>query len=98
SNTLQSLLGIFLQSTHTTESYQKTGIHGYISVCEWNAIHAATKLLLAQTHQHLQSLGQLLLALYGHDNFDVDLKTYQHKIEDSMESLKHLTSGLMFPL
>ncbi|KAG1727549.1 uncharacterized protein EDB91DRAFT_1013231, partial [Suillus paluster] len=39
-----------------------------------------------------------LLATYAYDNFDVDLKTHEHKIESSTESLKHLTSGLMFPL
>ncbi|KAG1779313.1 hypothetical protein EV702DRAFT_1178476 [Suillus placidus] len=39
-----------------------------------------------------------LLATYAYDNFDVDLKTHEHKIENSTEYLKHLTSGLMFPL
>jgi hypothetical protein len=97
SNTLRSLLGMFLQSTHTPQKV--------IETLEWmgilvsvNAIHAATHSLSVQTHQHLQSLGWSLLASYAYDNFDVDLKTHQHKIENSTESLKHLTSDLMFPL
>jgi hypothetical protein len=97
SNTLQSLLGMFLQLTHTPqkviETLERMGI--LVSV---NAIHAVTRSLSAQTHQHLQSLGWSLLASYAYYNFDVDLKTHQHKIENSMESLKHLTSGLIFPL
>ncbi|KAG0694157.1 hypothetical protein DFH29DRAFT_815625 [Suillus ampliporus] len=97
SNTLQSLLGMFLQSTHTPQKVIETLEWMGISVSV-NAIHAATRSLSAQTHKHLRSLGQSLLASYAYDNFDVDLKMHQHKIENSMESLKHLTSGLMFPL
>ncbi|KAG2137189.1 hypothetical protein BD769DRAFT_1626747 [Suillus cothurnatus] len=97
SNTFQSLLGIFLQSTHTPQKVIETLERIGVSVSA-NAILAATKSLLAQTHQHLQSLGQSLLMAYAYNNFDVDLKTHQHKIENSMESLEHLTSGLMFLL
>jgi len=63
-----------------------------------NAIFAATCSLSAQTYTMLCSLGQSLLAAYAYDNFDVDLKSHEHKIENSNKSLKHLTSGLMFPL
>ncbi|KAG2139339.1 hypothetical protein DEU56DRAFT_944418 [Suillus clintonianus] len=97
SNTLQSLVGMFLQSTHTPqkviEMLKRMGVS--VSV---NAIFTATHSLSAQTHRTLRSLGQSLLATYAYDNFDVDLKTHEHKIENSTESLKHLTSGLMFPL
>jgi len=63
-----------------------------------NAIFTATHSLSAQTHCTLCSLGQSLLTAYAYDNFDVDLKYHEHKIENLNESLKHLTSGLMFPL
>ncbi|KAG1805966.1 uncharacterized protein BJ212DRAFT_1283060 [Suillus subaureus] len=63
-----------------------------------NAIFAATHSLSAQTHHTLCSLGQSLLAAYAYDNFDIDLKSHEHKIENLNKSLKHLTSGLMFPL
>ncbi|KAG1836731.1 hypothetical protein DFJ58DRAFT_719029 [Suillus subalutaceus] len=91
------LLGMFLQSTHTPHKVIETLERIGVSVSA-NAIQAATKSLSVQTHQHLQSLGRSLLAAYAYDNFDVDLKTHQHTIENSTESLKHLTSGLMFPL
>ncbi|KAG1839901.1 hypothetical protein DFJ58DRAFT_624894, partial [Suillus subalutaceus] len=42
--------------------------------------------------------GNLFFASYVYDNFDVDLKTHVPSAEKSNESLKHLTSGLMFPL
>ncbi|KAG1835641.1 hypothetical protein EV424DRAFT_1308862, partial [Suillus variegatus] len=87
SNTFQSLLGIFLQLMHTPQKVIETLERIGVSVSA-NAIHATMKSLSAQTHQHLQSLGCSLLAAYAYDNFDVDLKTYQHKIENSMESLQ----------
>ncbi|KIK77313.1 hypothetical protein PAXRUDRAFT_167291, partial [Paxillus rubicundulus Ve08.2h10] len=34
---------------------------------------------------------------YAYDNFDADLKTTNHVIENLTDTLKHLTSGL-FPL
>ncbi|KAI6037302.1 hypothetical protein BKA83DRAFT_4042727, partial [Pisolithus microcarpus] len=43
-------------------------------------------------------LGQSLLASYAYNNFDVDLKTLALTVEKSNDSLKHLTSGLLFPL
>ncbi|KAG1889573.1 hypothetical protein F4604DRAFT_2016744 [Suillus subluteus] len=97
SNTLQSLMGMFLQSTHTPQKVIETLERMGVSVSV-NAIFAATRSLSAQTHCTLRSLGQSLLAAYVYDNFDVDLKSHEHKIENSNESLKHLTSGLMFPL
>ncbi|KAG6380522.1 hypothetical protein JVT61DRAFT_8686 [Boletus reticuloceps] len=39
-----------------------------------------------------------LLALYAYNNFDVDLKSHVPTAEKSNNSLKHLTSGLLFPL
>ncbi|KAG1862648.1 hypothetical protein F4604DRAFT_1929403 [Suillus subluteus] len=97
SNTLQSLMGMFLQSTHTLQKVIETLERMGVSVSV-NAIFAATRSLSVQTHHTLRSLGQSLLAAYAYDNFDVDLKSHEHKIENSNESLKHLTSGLMFPL
>ncbi|KAG2109462.1 hypothetical protein BD769DRAFT_1325446, partial [Suillus cothurnatus] len=97
SNTLQSLMGMFLQSTHTPQKVTETLKQMGVSVSV-NAIFAATRSLSAQTYTTLCSLGQSLLTAYAYDNFDVDLKSHEHKIENSNESLKHLTSGLIFPL
>ncbi|KAG1882356.1 hypothetical protein F4604DRAFT_1532395, partial [Suillus subluteus] len=46
----------------------------------------------------IQDLRQTLLASYAYDNFDVELKSHVPLAEKSNNSLKHLTSGLIFPL
>ncbi|EGO27050.1 hypothetical protein SERLADRAFT_406281 [Serpula lacrymans var. lacrymans S7.9] len=46
----------------------------------------------------LCKLGKTLLAVYAYDNFDVELKLCIPTVENPAESLKHLTSGLLFPL
>ncbi|KAI9570889.1 hypothetical protein HD554DRAFT_2017773, partial [Boletus coccyginus] len=46
----------------------------------------------------LHNLSQSLLASYAYDNFDIDLKTQMLIVKKSNDSLKHLTSGLLFPL
>jgi len=53
---------------------------------------------LTMSHRAIQQLGRTLLAAYAYDNFDVNLKSTNHTIEHSTETLKHLTSGLLFPL
>ncbi|PSS11000.1 hypothetical protein PHLCEN_2v3351 [Hermanssonia centrifuga] len=58
----------------------------------------------ATNHQELivpveiLKLGQTLTAAYAFDNFDVDLKPSVPTIEKSSDTLKHLTSGLLFSL
>ncbi|KIK80293.1 hypothetical protein PAXRUDRAFT_159026, partial [Paxillus rubicundulus Ve08.2h10] len=97
SNALQSIFGIFLQSTHTPQKVIETLACMGISVSV-DAINAAVRSLSAESHRAIQSLGRTLLAAYAYDNFDVDLKSVDHTAEKSTESLKHLTSGLLFPL
>ncbi|KAG2031178.1 hypothetical protein BDR03DRAFT_827070, partial [Suillus americanus] len=46
----------------------------------------------------LQYLGQTLLVVYAYDNFDINLKSTIPTAEKSTNTLKHLTSGLLFPL
>ncbi|KAG2064073.1 hypothetical protein BDR04DRAFT_1130903 [Suillus decipiens] len=54
-----------------------------------DSIHAANT---------LHTIGKSLLALYAYDNFDVDLKSQVPQAEKSNETLKHLTSSLLFLL
>ncbi|KAI6142402.1 hypothetical protein BKA82DRAFT_4331458 [Pisolithus tinctorius] len=82
SNTLQSLLGLFLQSAHTP----------------YKVIDTLAHLGISESQNSLQQLGRSLLASYAYDNFDIDLKHYIPTAETSSDSLKHLTSGLLFPL
>src|SRR5258705_13873328 len=97
SNALQSILGLFLQSAHTPQKVIDTLAHAGISIST-DAIHAAVHSLSIKSQTSLQKLGQSLLAAYAYDNFDVDLKLHVPIVEKSTDSLKHLTSGLLFPL
>ncbi|KAG1883252.1 hypothetical protein F4604DRAFT_1533128, partial [Suillus subluteus] len=97
SNALQSIIRIFLQSMHTPQNVVDTLAHIGILIST-DAIHAAVKSMSAESQNTMQDLGQSLLASYTYDNFDVDLKSHVPVAEKSNDSLKHLTSGLMFPL
>ncbi|KAI6022193.1 hypothetical protein PISMIDRAFT_108972 [Pisolithus microcarpus 441] len=97
SNALQSLLGLFLQSAHMPYKVIDTLAHLGISVSA-DTINLAVQSLSKESHTSLQHLGRSLLASYAYDNFDVDLKSHVLTVEQSNESLKHLTSGLMFLL
>lgn len=97
SNALQSILGIFLQSTHTPQKVIDTLSRIGISIST-DSINAAIRSLSAESQNTLRSIGKSLLASYAYDNFDVDLKSQVPQAEKSHESLKHLTSGLLFPL
>ncbi|KAI6108692.1 hypothetical protein EDD16DRAFT_1738317 [Pisolithus croceorrhizus] len=96
-NALQSIIGIFLQSAHTLQKVIDTLAHiGILILTEM--INGAIRSLSAESQNHLQTLGQSLLTSYAYDNFDVDLKSHLPTVEKSHNSLKHLTSGLLFPL
>ncbi|KAI6109396.1 hypothetical protein EV401DRAFT_1891429 [Pisolithus croceorrhizus] len=96
-NALQSIIGIFLQSAHTPQKVIDTLACIRISIST-ETINGAIRSLLAESQNHLWTLGQSLLASYAYDNFDVDLKSHLPTVEKSHDSLKHLTSGLLFPL
>ncbi|KAI6011403.1 hypothetical protein BKA83DRAFT_4502458 [Pisolithus microcarpus] len=96
-NALQSILGIFFQSTHTPQKVIDTLAHVGISIST-ETVNGAIRSLSAESQNHLRSLGQSLLASYAYDNFDVDLKPHVPTVEKSHDSLKHLTSGMIFPL
>ncbi|KAI6017690.1 hypothetical protein BKA83DRAFT_110752 [Pisolithus microcarpus] len=96
-NVLQSLLGLFLQSAHTPYKVINTLACLGISVSA-DTISMVVQSLSKESHNSLQCLGQSLLASYTYNNCDVDLKTLAPTVEKSNDSLKHLTSGLLFPL
>ena len=48
--------------------------------------------------ESLSHVGENLLITYAYDNFDILLKLLVPTIEDDTDPLKHLTSGLIFPL
>ncbi|KAH7904953.1 hypothetical protein BJ138DRAFT_1138408 [Hygrophoropsis aurantiaca] len=96
-NSLSGLLGIFLHSTHAPEKVIESMARMGLSISV-DAIHDAIRSLSAQSHRALQSLGQSLLAAYAYDNFNINLKSTVPTAQKSADTLKHLTSGLLFPL
>ncbi|KIL56857.1 hypothetical protein M378DRAFT_53470, partial [Amanita muscaria Koide BX008] len=96
-NTFQSVLGIFLHSCRTPEKVIETLAHMGISVST-GTINRAIKSLSANARCALQQLGRTLTAGIAYDNVDITLKAAVPTVEKSTENLKHLTSGLFFPL
>ncbi|KAL4245543.1 hypothetical protein ABKN59_010509 [Abortiporus biennis] len=94
-NALASIIGIFCHAHNVPEKVidvlSRLGVS--ISV---EAINDAITSLSAEAMKSI--LGSTLLAAYAYDNFDVDLKISQPRLETSTDTLKHLTSGLLFPL
>ncbi|KIK73984.1 hypothetical protein PAXRUDRAFT_176964, partial [Paxillus rubicundulus Ve08.2h10] len=96
-NALQSILGIFLQSAHAPQKVIDTLARLGVSIST-DSINLAVQSLSVESQTSLRALRQSFLASYAYDNFDVDLKSEVLLAEKSSESLKHLTSGLIFPL
>ncbi|KAM6489479.1 hypothetical protein JOM56_015036 [Amanita muscaria] len=96
-NTLQSILGIFLHSTGTPQ--RVINAFACMGICiTQTTIQAAVGSLSDNASDGIRELGQTLLAAYAYDNFDIDLKQSVPVLEKSNQTLKHMTSGLLFPL
>ena len=95
-NALESIIGIFLHSCKTPKKVIETLARMGISISV-NAIHQAITSLSMKSAKVLHDLGQTLLAFYAYNNFDVDLKLSIHTAEKSEDTLKHLTSAIVFP-
>ncbi|KIJ62201.1 hypothetical protein HYDPIDRAFT_53881, partial [Hydnomerulius pinastri MD-312] len=88
---------MYVRNTHTPQKVIDTLTHIRISIST-ETINGAIRSLSNESQNNLRALGQSLLASYTYDNFDVDLKSQVPTAEKSTDSLKHLTSGLLFPL
>ncbi|KIK78747.1 hypothetical protein PAXRUDRAFT_163144, partial [Paxillus rubicundulus Ve08.2h10] len=97
SNSLQRILGIFLQSVHALQKVIDTLAWLGVSIST-DSINCAICSLSTESENALRELGQSLLASYTYDNSDVNLKSEVPQAEKSNDSLKHLTFGLLFPL
>ena len=62
------------------------------------AIYDAIKSLSVNARRALLNLGKTMCFAIAYDNIDVLLKTSVPTIEKTTENLRHLTSGLFFPL
>ena len=54
--------------------------------------------LSRDSHHTIRSLGQTLVAAYAYDNFDIDIKTSVPTVENSADTLIHMTSGDLMKL
>ncbi|KAM6491602.1 hypothetical protein JOM56_012994 [Amanita muscaria] len=96
-NTFQSILGVFLHSCQTPEKVIEMLAH--MGVCiSTGTINKAIKSLSVNARCALQQLGRTFCAAIAYDNVDILLKAHVPTVEKSTENLKHLTSGLIFPL
>jgi hypothetical protein len=96
-NTLQSAVGMFLESCNTPETVQELLAHMGISVSTM-AINDMVNSLSKEAHTEIQRLGQSLQVAYAYDNLDIDLKHTVPSVEKDSVTLIHLTSGTLLPL
>jgi hypothetical protein len=96
-NTFQSILGIFLHSCRTPEKVIETLAHMGVCISS-GTINKAIKSLSINARCALQKLGRTLCAAIAYDNVDIAIKSHVPTVEKSTDNLKHLTSGLFFPL
>ena len=91
-NGFQAAIGI--HSTHMPDRVISTLHHAGISISQ-TSIERAIKSMSAKMVQRLSTLGMMTLRAY--DNFDVLIKPLTTVIVKHVDSLKHLTSALVFP-
>ncbi|KAK2464057.1 hypothetical protein APHAL10511_003927 [Amanita phalloides] len=96
-NTFASILGVFLHSCRTPQRVINALARMGLTVSQ-SCIHTAINSLSSNASLTLRELGQSRCIALAYDNFDVDLKVSVPVVEKSAETLKHLTSGFVFPL
>ncbi|KAM6495243.1 hypothetical protein JOM56_009866 [Amanita muscaria] len=96
-NKFASIFGIFLHSCRTPQRVVNALQRMGLCVMQ-TTIHSAINSLSASTSEKLLALGESGCIAIAYDNFDVDLKISVPVVEKSGDSLRHLTSGLMFVL
>lgn len=97
-NTLQAVVGLYLQACGTPEAVIKLGSHLGISISS-SSINDAITSLSAKAEEKMQDAASKFTTAYAYDNLDVNLKHGTPTLENSHEStIVHLTSASMFPL
>ena len=96
-NALQSLVGIFLHSCGAPET-----IHEFLAciglLISVSTINEAVNYLSQEAAIEIEKEGKTLLTLYAYDNLDINLKHTTPRIEQSGDTLIHLTRATMLPL
>jgi hypothetical protein len=96
-NTFATILGLFLHSCCASQKVVNALARMGLSISQ-TSIHSAINSLSANMLNTLKGLGKTRCVALAYDNFDIDLKILVPVVEKAGETLKHLTSGLAFPL
>ncbi|KAJ7019237.1 hypothetical protein C8F04DRAFT_1323987 [Mycena alexandri] len=92
SNMLQSVIGIFLHASNTPSKVIETLARMGISI-SLDSIHNAVHSLSRETFGRLRAMGRSLLVSYAYDNFDINFPNTVPTVEQSTDTLTHMTSG-----
>jgi len=94
---LQSIIGVFLKSCNAPETVceflAQTGLSLSVS-----SINNAVTNLLREAGAEIRKLGKSFLTSYAYDNLNINLKHSVPTLENSQDTLIHLTTGTMLPL
>ncbi|KAF9489358.1 hypothetical protein BDN71DRAFT_1401771, partial [Pleurotus eryngii] len=96
-NSFQSVVGIFLHSANTPETIIEFLSSLGISIST-TMIKQVVSSLSKKAEDSMKALGKTVQALFAYDNLDIDLKQSVPTIENSDETIVHLTTGTMLPL
>ncbi|XP_006463783.1 hypothetical protein AGABI2DRAFT_74833 [Agaricus bisporus var. bisporus H97] len=97
-NSMQALVGVFLQSSNVPEQTRNFLSHLGVSISV-TTINRAIKTLSREAYREIQRVGATLMTSYAYDNLDVDLVHSTPTVESTTtDTLVHLTTASMFPL
>ena len=94
---MQSVIGLFLHSNSTPEKVIELFARASLSISP-DAIMKAVDSLSQEALEITRKVGKTGLVSYAYDNFDVELPTTLHGIEQTASNSHHLTSGTLIPL
>src|SRR5688572_14625183 len=92
-NGLQVLIGVFLQSCNAPQAVVDFLSAIGLSIAS-SSINSAIHSLSKQVKSSIHRAGHALLSIYAFDNLDLDLKHSTLTLEQSADTLIHLTTGL----
>ena len=96
-NYLQGFLGVFQRSCNTPDKVLEVFAHMGVSISP-NAVTHAVSSLSEKAIVNILKTGHTLCTSFAYDNFDVELPTTRHGVDQSTVKLHHLTSALLVPL
>ncbi|KAI0690904.1 hypothetical protein BC835DRAFT_1280059, partial [Cytidiella melzeri] len=94
---VQTINVTLLLSTSTPELVVEVFAHAGLSI-SITTIHKMVSSLSKSASDELRKLAEAKTLGFAYDNFNMDFKSWSATIENSGDTLKHVTSGLTLPL